>query len=616
MSGNIQPYQAVFAQEQARLAALLRSGSARVGDLAVSRVSTEIMAQELQSPSSVLAYERLPANASGLRGPDRWRAECLVKAEDQINPQHLSPERYVLKTQEYLNLGRQVVMDKRIRDLAVVDKQNGISYLVGPERPVVREIMKLIADELMLWFKAQPNSKPMMSMSAMAGYSTMLSERPDLVALLRMAQDLPLDFEVMSVPVDRPAVVECIELAIGLVPFVGNAVAAYEIYTGRDLFGYRLTDIERGILAAAILLPIAGRVVKGGRILYTEARLVSLYGRDAAGWSRVVRASERAEAATGGKALRQIEQAGVELRAQKRLVDRAAIDAAPAIPAMVRGAGGTTHAMQPAIETLLGELQVASGSMKTLDSPSLLRILEKGPNVDHLKGQLLEELVESQVLPWLRTRTGPLALGVRVPAGKRLEFFPGHMIRDIKGRQISDGILAYRHAGELHIVAVFEAKAGKSAARELGLAKGGWSSLTEDAKAELRANAKDVWRERRVEANRQGLVYVEKVEDVMKEYLLSEQGGQVRRDIERLADAGGKPTLRIGSERLVVNMSPTKTKFFGVVPKNVSVNTIEAQLKAEGVSYEMLAVDVKDTELKALAERIKPLAAALAPSMP
>lgn len=616
MAGNIKPYEAALTDEKTRLSSLLRSGTADAPTIAVSRRACEIMADELKHPGSLLAYERMPANKTGLKGADLWRVACATKADAELHPAYLPPAEYARKAGEYVALGKQLVADRHVRQYAFTDKQNGISYLVHGEKPIVGDVMTLVADELLAWFKAQPNAKAAMSMSAQAGLATMLGERPDLVVLVRMAQEAPLDSEVRAVPVDRPAVVEGMELAISLVPYVGNAVAAYEAYAGRDLFGYRLTDVERGILAATVLLPIAGRLVKGGRLLYTETRLVSLYGRDAAAWNKVVRASGRAEAASGGKALREVEQASEELRAQRQLVGQAAKDAAPAIPAIVKGSGAASTAIDPAVETLLGQLQKSSSAMKSLDGPALLRILEKGPHVDHLKGQLLEELIESSLLPWLRTRLGPLALGVRVPAGKKLEFFPGHMVRDLKGRQITDGILAYRSGGELHIVGIFEAKAGKHAARELSLAKGSMSSLTQAEKHELRANAKDVWRDRRAEARLAGQPYSEKIEDIMTEYALSEHGGQVRRDIERLAPSGGKTRLRIGSERLAVNMSPTQTKFFGVVPKNVSLNSIEAQLKAEKVSYEMLAVDIRDTELKALAEKMQGLAGTLAAAAP
>jgi putative toxin of predicted polymorphic toxin system len=616
MAGNIKQYEAALAEEGTRLASLLRSGTAGASMIAVSRRACQIMAEQLKAPNSVLAYDKRPANKLGLRGADLWRLACATQADAELNPQYLPPAEYARKFAEYVDLGKQLVADQRVRQHAVVDKQNGVSYLIHGERPIVGQTMALVASELLAWFKRQPNSRAVMTMSAQAGLATLLSERPDLVVQVRMAQEAPLDSEVRAVPIDRPAVVEIMELAIGLIPYVGNAVAAYEAYAGRDLFGYKLTDVERGILAATVLLPIAGRLVKGGRILYTEARLVSLYGKEAAGWSKVVSASGRAETASGGKALREVEQAGTELRAQKQLVGQAAKDAASAIPAIVKGSSAASSAIDPAVTSLLGQLQKTNAAMKSLDAPALLRVLEKGPNVDHLKGQLLEELIESQLVPWLRTRVGEMALGLKVPVGKQLEFIPGHMVRDLKGRQISDGILAFRSNGELHIVAIFEAKAGKNAARELSLAKGSMSSLTQAEKAELRANAKDVWRDRKAEAKLAGQPFSEKVEDIMAEYALSEQGGQVRRDIERLAPSGGKATLRVGSERLLVNMSPTQTKFFGVVPRNVALGTIEAQLKAEKVTYEMLAVDIKDTELKALAEKMQALAGTLAVAPP
>ncbi|UHH09249.1 pre-toxin TG domain-containing protein [Luteimonas fraxinea] len=608
MAGDIRPYEAALVRAKARLTQLLASGHASAPTIAVVRRSIELMIEGLKSPPQVLAFDKMPADARGFRGPDRWQVACEGLADQEINPQFLDPAARAAKFSEYLNLSQQLPKDAQVRAYGFLDKKNGKSYMVYGEQADVVPTMRMIGSELLAWFHTQPNSKLMATMSAKAGLATMLSERPDLVVLIRLAQTGPLDGEVRAVPIDRPAAVEVAELAIGLVPYVGNMVAAYEVYEGRDLFGYALTDVERGILGATVLLPAAGRLVKGGRALYTEARLVKLYGRDAAAWSKVVQASGRAESATGGKALVEVEKAGIELRAQRRIAGQVAKDAAPAIPALVRGATNAAPVADARVIKLLGELQTVSREMGSLDAPALLRILEKGPNVDHLKGQLLEELIESKIVPWLRTRVGEFALGLKVPAGKKLEFIPGHLIRDANGRQITDGMMAYRSGGELYIAAVFEAKAGKSAARELSVAKGSWSKMSEDAKGELLANARDIWRTRAARAKRQGQPFTQTIDDITEEYKLAELGGQVRRDIERLSAAGGKNTLQVGSETLVVNMRPQQTKFFGITPSNVATNTIEAQLKAEKVSYEMLAVDMKDTELKSLAEKMKALA--------
>ncbi len=613
---GIKPYQAAREDAAKELKSLLLGGIARAFALALARRCVEIMDRELASPASVLVYDTLPADKSGFKGATRWHLACRAKADSEINPQFLPPDALLQKQREYFDLGVDIVAQKRVRQSAVVDKQNGKSYLIHGELPIVAEVMKLVASELTTWIKAQPNSKAVMSMSARAGLATMLAERPDLVMLVRLAQSAPLDAEVRTVPVDRPAVVEALTLAIALIPIVGNAVAAYEAYAGKDLFGYSLTDVERGILGASVLLPVAGRLFKGGRILYTEARLVRLYGRDAAAWSKVVQAGGRAESAATHKAIREIEVAAAELRAKTKLIEQAAKGGAPAIKEVIKGAASGSSAFTADLTKLLTELHAAHSMMKTLDAPAIRRCVGKGPNVDHLKGQLLEELLESKVVPWLRTRTGAFALGVEVPAGKTLEFIPGHLIRDVKGRQITDGILAYRDAGVLRIVAVFEAKAGKRAARELSKTSGSLGSLSEADRAELRAYARDILFDRRIEAARNGKTYRMKLVDIMREIRLSEAGGQVRRDVERLAQASGKSLLNIGSELLPVSISPTKTKFFGIVPKNASLNTIEAQLKAEKFTYEMIGVELTDRELKSLAEKMTPLAEKLAAQTP
>ena len=262
---------------------------------------------------------------------------------------------------------------------------------------------------------------------------------------------------------------------------------------------------------------------------------------------------------------------------------------------------------------LFRDLSATHSELASLDALAIERVLAKGPNVDHLKGQLLEELVESRVVPWLRTRVGGFALGITVPAGKKLEFIPGHLIRDAAGRQITDGILAYRDGESLVIAAVFEAKAGPRAARELSFARGGVSSLTDAERAELRANAKDVWREQRQAARDAKQPFTKTVEDVEKEYALSERGGQVRRDVERLADGA---EIRVGTQTLPVRISPTRTKFFGVLPRGVRASTIERQLKDERFTYEILGVNLRSKDLNDIAAKLQPLAQKLVAEPP
>jgi hypothetical protein len=610
---GIESYRRELARAERQFRLALAAGKADADELALLRTTWQIMLTELTTaPKSVLVWDRMgPSPGLGFTGADRWYLACLHKADEQIHPHFGTEEQHARKYEEYLNLSLEMLKWGQVRQELIEAPSVGKQYLILGAHPLVAKIMQVLSRELMLWFGEQPNTRELIQDPARVGLARMLTERPDLLALLRMVDTLPLDVEVSDLPVDRPAMVEAVEFAIGLVPVVGSCVAAYEAWSGVDLFGYRLTPLERGILGASVLLPAAGRLVKEGRALYTEARLVALYGRDAAGWSRAVGASGRGLAER--EALAAVERGERALRVERTVTGSLAKEAADAVPRIAKGEATLTTTVDQAVTELFRDLSATHSELTNLDALAIERVLAKGPNVDHLKGQLLEELVESRIVPWLKTRVGGPALGITVPAGKKLEFIPGHLIRDAAGRQITDGILAYRDGESLVIAAVFEAKAGKSAARELSFARGGISSLTDAERAELRANAKDVWREQRQAARAAKQPFTKTVEDVEKEYALSERGGQVRRDVERLAD-GAK--IQVGTQTLPVRISPTRTKFFGVLPKDVAPATIEQQLKDSGFTYEILGVNLRSSDLKDIAAKLQPLAQKLAADPP
>ena len=617
MAANLAPYRREVTRAETKFRTAMAAGRGSAFELALLRVTWQIMLTELTvAPNSVLVWERMgPDPQFGFTGAMRWAHTSLKKAGEQVSPQYGSPDQYTRKYEEYLDLALEMLQWGQVRQELLVDKQRGKQYLILGENPLVPEIMQVLSHELMRWFEVQPNTRELIEFPARFGLLRMLSEREDLAALLRIAQSLPPDVEVSDIPVDRPAIVEAIELAIGLIPVVGSVVAAYEAWSGEDLFGYRLTEVERGILAAAVLLPTAGRLVKGGRALYTEARLVSLYGRDAAAWSRATGAAARGMAER--EALETVGRAERAIRVERKLTGTLGKEAAAAVPTLTQGTSRLSTSIDREVLDLFDELARAHGELRSLDGLALERVLAKGPNVDHLKGQLLEELIESRLVPWLSKREGGLALGIAVPAGKKLEFIPGHLIRDASGRQITDGILCWREGEELVVAAVFEAKAGKRAARELSLKSGSVSKLTDDELAELRANAKDVWREQRDAAKAAGQPFKKSLADVEKEYALSERGGQIRRDVERLAEGdSGLAKIRVAGQTLPVRISPTKTKFFGVLPRDVGAATIERELKESGFAYEILGVDIKAARLKEVAEKLKPLAEKLAKAEP
>ena len=292
---GIEAYRRAVAHAESQFRLAFAAGKADADELALLRTTWQIMLTELTTaPKSVLVWDRMgPSPGSGFTGADRWFLASLQKATDQIRPHFGTEQQLARKYEEYRKLAQEMLNWGQVRQEFIEAPAVGKQYLIFGAHPIVAKIMEMLSNELIEWFGEQPNTRELIVPSARIGLARMLTERPDLLTLLRTAVTLPADVEVSDLPVNRPAMVEAAEFAIGLWPVVGSFVAAYEAWRGVDLFGYRLTPLERGILGASVLLPVAGRLVKGGRALYTEARLVALYGRDAAGWSRVVGASGR-----------------------------------------------------------------------------------------------------------------------------------------------------------------------------------------------------------------------------------------------------------------------------------------------------------------------------------
>ncbi|KAF2276154.1 uncharacterized protein EI97DRAFT_398853, partial [Westerdykella ornata] len=593
----------------------LTSATASPTTIGIYRMKSEIMVEQWTK------YPQQIMNQFGGTGPIGWKMQRLldwdqaasdlateIVAYEQSSTQRFS--RYLDKGIKYANYVSKVASQFDDFFYAYKDVYTGITtiYEANLETPKYTKVLK---DAFMEWYDQHVMNDRFLRKSAREGMVEFLRERPDMILLLNFIHALPKLKSEIQEDIARPLAVEAMELSLSLVPLLGNAIALYEIWSGRDLFGYHLSDLERGIMAASVLLPMAGRLVKGGRALYTEARLVKLYGRDAAGWNRAIRSSARA--AEQRSSLRAIKSAEDSLRVSGKLEGAVAKEAAIAVPKLLHSPGNLAASVSNEVKILWEAMSKKYAALKGLDEIALRRVLEKGPNVDHLKGQLLEELAEAHVIPMLRNRQGGFALGVKVPAGKTLEYVPGHAIRTASGRagrQVTDGMVGYWDKEVFNIVAIFEAKSGRKGARELSLKTTDIAKLGKTERDELRAFAKEVWAEEKEIAEEAGKSYTRTVEEVEKEVILDEAGGQIRRDIERLDELGDGTLaqIRIGSNVHPVKLSATKTKFFGIVPKGVRISLLEKEVRAEGFLFEAIAVPVHTKELQKIAEEMVQLA--------
>ncbi len=306
--------------------------------------------------------------------------------------------------------------------------------------------------------------------------------------------------------------------------------------------------------------------------------------------------------------------------------DEASPSAPTSAPASAPGEGASSdEALLEAIQGLCEQHPI----LGELDADAWARVADKGPNVHHIKGQLLEEILGSQVEELKNDAAWLAEMGIDA-APEDLEFIPGHMVADGSNRQITDGFLARAHPEGLEIVAIFESKAGESAARGLKASSSYYDGLSAADKAEFHQAARDMHAE---EAAAAGEGYTKTVADVENEIVLTEEGGQVTRDIERLhRSADGQSTeLRIqaidndadrlraerfdieAGDRVPVTVSRVDTAVIGVLPEDVDASRLEAKLQSRvvddeetglGYNFHGLNVDIDAADLRRAAEEI------------
>ena len=256
-------------------------------------------------------------------------------------------------------------------------------------------------------------------------------------------------------------------------------------------------------------------------------------------------------------------------------------------------------------------------------------MLAKGADINQVKGQLFEELMHVDVARRMATGASDV-LGVADTAG--LEVIEGHRITDLAGLQLTDGIIARRLSnGTLELVTVLEAKAGKSAAQGLRTASKGIGDPEEFARfviEENRAAVVKVLRKANLAAEAEAVAkggetlsdaaieVVSADKGLRKTITQAELGGQVRRDVERLSPNTTNlddiaphldevPTqILVDGVPTTVRISPTNTRFVGVVPNDVATDAITRSLQGEGFNFTAMQTGGQAVDITARAERL------------
>lgn len=607
MAVNAKDYWQALARYKANLVKKKAGGKAIAVDLLVYNDALTKMERELGKNASRVAL----LWGQDIWGPGKWFRNLLDFFSKKYLPQLYDQKRYQKKSEEYHNYSIFMIKRSQLWRRHIIDYKNN-THWVDKFSPQLKAVIELSMTELTKWAQTNQYQKDYLTWKPEHGLQQMLSNRPDLVTALRIAQIYGVDTRKYTIRVEkRPWYVEVIEIGVSFVPIVGNIVAAHEASAGHDLFGYSLDPTERAILAGSVLLPFAGRMVKGGRALYTSRRMVKLYGRDAKTWSRMMASGERLS--SNPEALRVLRQADESVRGRKPLGNKLAKEVDGAMTKVRPGkvAAASTPSVSRKIKDAFTKLSGKHKLIDELDELAIQRVIEHGPSVDLMKGQLLEELLETRVVKFLEDPHAAKALGINAPTHE-LRFIPGHLVRDASGRvgrQITDGILVRKVKDGLEILGIFEAKAGKSAARELKATSTSINKMSDLERAELRAFAKDEYRELIEQARLDGTKVTKNIEQIEKEIIKTERGGQVRRDIERLDQnvGGGAINIRIGGVETPIKVSATRTRIFGVLPKDLKPGNLAANLQELCYNFDIFGIDITTKQLKEIAKELSML---------
>ncbi|KAH7377809.1 hypothetical protein BKA66DRAFT_151083 [Pyrenochaeta sp. MPI-SDFR-AT-0127] len=586
-------YLAALQKVQQEIADILRLGprlwgglQAQINALSLSRRVAEIMHESLsQHPDEVYAYDKY--HGQNMTGPETWRLKCQIAANQELFYNVYGPEGAGEMWQNKLKACMERIERMRTRPEetwhAAVDAYEGKVY-IWEDNPEVFKVAKMVAEAFSDWLNRQTVTKTLVTSSVNATMADFVKTRPDLLLAFRLVQSLPAaphSYKVWDIPIERSSEAEFVETAISFIPFLGTGVAMWEIYDGHDLFGYRLNDVERAIMAATIIAPFAGRFVKGGVVMYSEKRLMKMFGKDLQAWSKTIESS--------AKVTEEFVLLGPPYRASRILKSNLTVgregakEVAQAVTSYVKAPTGLYKVTKTAASKALVLTQRKFpnvAKLANLDSQAMSRVLEKGIK-QHIKGAFVEEVLESYIVPWLRSRLGGFALGIKL-AKEQLEhlvFYPGRLIRTAHGaigRQITDGIIGFFDGLIFRIVAIFNGKSSLRGARDLFFGKKvtDIAKMPEAEREAMEAFARDVWREEKEIVEQRGEKYSKSVDDVMKELVHTEQGGQMQRELERLTpnEDGTLQRIRLAGVEIEVDfVELTKTKMYSVVPEGVNV---------------------------------------------
>ncbi|KAL9048656.1 MAG: hypothetical protein Q9206_005917 [Seirophora lacunosa] len=545
---------------------------------------------------------------------EKWRKENLVRARQKLDLDEPTTARH---TTEATKLIRN---DREAASVLAKDQSPSRTVLICPPTNLTARVKNLaihqweesLLNELNDAFYHMPSARKLIE------YLQIHRETPCLLRICQLqASDEKGQIEEKW-PKEATWAEELVELSISFIPVVGSAVTLYEVAVGHDLFGNPISPAVRALMAASILVPLAGRFAKAGRPLYSAERLATLLGKTSKEEVKMV-AKVLEESANASKSLAELHDLA---HARSAVFSRAIAEKTNVADSiLVKQATNSVQKMMAArtspssffhtleaseserlaalTQETLKALRVES---KVLDGEALIRLFgvqRTKKSLAGVKGQLLEELGENRIMPLLNTPHGALLLGLDNTIGTGvLEFWPGHQLLALSKRQLTDGLIIRRLPdGKISIVAIVEAKSGLQANINELISRG-VEKISESRAfvAEVRQAVADqvvVWirhEGKRWKSVKDLLRDARKEKRAMERLAKSHharENGQFVVDLQRLET--DKAILYNGS-KFDIELDPKNIRLLAIVPLGSSTGRVEKELSRRGLSFTALEV--------------------------
>ena len=268
---DLGPFRRKLQQQEDSVTAELVGGAFDPADVTIVQDALDIGAMDLDNyPENARWFAAHPEHASSAE--DRWWGLMLAAAAKRGDD---NARRFPLLRAEYFTRADQIF--ERARDLVFLYEADYRMWSVTPN-PALAGVGARIAYAVRTYPDRHRFDNWFYSMEPEEGVRRMLrDEHPELLVALDEVARMPGTTTWWPLPRPRPSHDDdddpwyetATEVGIAIIPFIGEAVMAYEAVLGYDLFGHELSAGARAIRVVGVALPTLGRLAGETRAAIT-----------------------------------------------------------------------------------------------------------------------------------------------------------------------------------------------------------------------------------------------------------------------------------------------------------------------------------------------------------